>query len=141
MRIFFTFLAFVAIFFMALFLGRPGAERSAIRFGKSVHSVISDKEITDWAESFQHSFPAPNGESIDIPRSKWPIPLQNLLKSNDYAKALISFDGSQKVNGVIVLNTINGIVVPLNESLPDLSYFSIHMIADSCPYFAISIYK
>ncbi len=26
-------------------------------------------------------------------------------------------------------------------SIPDLGYFSFHMITETCPYFAISIYK
>ncbi len=118
-----------------------GAQVAAKRFGTSVHLAISDKELVAWAENTAAAHSGGAAENTDIPRDARPPELKKLFEDRRYTKAVLRRDRSGEPIAVVFRSGIAGIVIPLNEVIPDAPYYSIHMIEPTCPYYSYSLYK
>jgi hypothetical protein len=78
---------------------------------------------------------------LDIPRSEWPRELRRLLEGHQFATATLCRNHAATPTGICVRDGIVGIVIPLNRTIPDAVYFSVHMIDLGSPYYAYSLYK
>ena len=124
-----------------LFVREPGAQTEAKRFGQSVRATISDTELLAWAEKIASTPRGGAEHEIDVPRTDWPPQLIKLLEQNRWATATLSRDASGVPSGIRFRDGIVGIVIPLHGAIPETGYFSIHMIAPDCPYYAYSLFK
>ncbi len=104
-----------------------------------MRAAISDNDLATWAKRIA-AVPR-TGTKIDIPRAEWPPELQKLLERNSFATATLCQDSAVSPTGIRFRDGIVGIVIPLNGTIPDTVYFSIHMIDPACSYYAYSLYK
>jgi hypothetical protein len=123
-----------------LLLRGPGAERDARHFGQSVHAVISGGDLKSWAERMA-AIPRPGpATKTDIPRADWPPELRTLLERDTFATATFWRNHMGVATGISFRDGLVGIVIPLNGTIPDAGYFSIHMIDETLSWYAYSRY-
>src|SRR5436190_1006006 len=103
--------------------GEPCAQKDAKRFGRSFRAAISDADVSAWTEKVLSAPHAGPEYEVDIPRKDWPPSLTKLLPEREWVSATLYRNKSGLPVGIRVREGIVGIVIPVNGTIPNDSYF------------------